>query len=193
MSALSAHTMDECLTWEWVLHMSPVSVASGLRPRPGSAGSELTEPSQTLHTHVYMGPCELCISKTFPTCLLCVTLSLSGSFRVRKDPPFLLVLCWKWRAAGGCHHPDNAAPQCPPLWPSPGATPSTAPPWWWGLHTHTHTHKMKLSRLIQWAAKVTLTRPYPTLWQHRLCLARPATASPQNCFKQQWANRAKRK
>ena len=135
---IHTHTMSVCLTWEWVRAMSPSVL--GLRPLSGSAGSELTESSQTLHTHVFMGPCELCISKTFPTCLLCVTHSLSGTCRVRKGPPFLLVLCWKWMATGGCHHPDNVAPQYPPLWPSPGATPSTVPPWWWGLHTHAHTH-----------------------------------------------------
>lgn len=79
------------------------------------------------------------VSSAYQKHSLHVTHSLSGTCRVRKGSPFLLVLCWKWRAAGGCHHPGNVAPQYPPLWPSPGATPSTAPPWWWGLCTHTYT------------------------------------------------------
>ncbi len=76
---LNTHTKDVCVTWERVVLMSLVSVASGLRAQLGSAGSELTEASQITHTHVYVGPCELCISKTFPTCLLCVTHSLWGT------------------------------------------------------------------------------------------------------------------
>lgn len=179
---LSAHIMAVCLTWERFPHMSPVSVASGLRPQRGSAGSGLTEPSQTLHTHAYMGPCELCISKTFPACLLCVTHSFLGTFRVRKGLPFLLVLCWKWRATGGCHLPDNAAPQYPPLWPSPGATPSKAPPWWWGLNTH--THKIKLRRLIQQAAKVILQGHFHSGDSRHM---------PKNCFTEQSTHKGKRK
>ena len=127
----------------------------------GQSWQSLHRPCTLMST---WGPvCELCISKTFPTCLLCVTHSLLGTLRVRKCRPFLLVLCWKWRAAGGCHHPGNAAPPYPPLWPDPGATPSTAPPWWWGLDTHTHTHTHTQNQTKQaYSANVTLQGHFHT-------------------------------
>lgn len=76
-----------------------------------------------------------------PTCLLAHPFSL-GDFQAQEDPPFLPVLCWRWRTAGswGYHLPGNVAPQCPPLWPSPEATPSTSAPWW-ALYTHTESNE----------------------------------------------------
>lgn len=59
--------------------------------------------------------------------------------QTQKSGPFLLVLGWKWRAAGGCHRLGNEAPQCPPLWPGPGEIPSTTRWWSWGLRDKNHT------------------------------------------------------
>lgn len=75
---------------------------------------------------------------TRPTLLL-QGLSLHIKKHSQKRGPFLLVLGWKWRAAGGCHRLGNEAPQCPPLWPGPGEIPSTTRWWSWGLRDKNHT------------------------------------------------------
>lgn len=93
-----------------------------------SRGSGLTEPSQTLHTHVYMGPCELCISKTFPTCLLHVTLSLFGDFGGEKMPPILTCSLLKMKGGGGLPSPWQR---------SSTVSPSLTKPWGDSFHSST--------------------------------------------------------
>ena len=130
-------------------------------PGPGSAGSELTGPPQTSTTHVCMGPCELCISKTFPTCLLRVTHSLWGDFQGEKKRASILTCpLLKMKDGGGLPSPW----QC-----SATASPSLTRPWGDSFHsstmvvgskhtqTHTQTHTIKLSLLLKSLSKATAT------------------------------------
>lgn len=93
-----------------------------------------------------MGPCELCISKTFPTCLLHVTLSLFGDFGGEKMPPILTCSLLKMKGGGGLPSPWQR---------SSTVSPSLTKPWGDSFHSSTivggsrHTHRITLSRLIQ--------------------------------------------